>query len=196
MCCPQFWFCFDIIGLIQCILSVIAIGLAWLIPTRIMWHQTYSDLIKEYRSYDFGVAVQGLVEFFINDCKSSIDNIKTEYEHRYLQEIGLGRIKTTQPQLCLHYQRRLLSQFFYQLDLCAKTHFIGQKQVLKDFSKNEANLVRIIYLINNAIDESDIVKKDISCDSSLSSSKGKGLNKSLSHIYSLLKHNSTYMGEL
>ena len=195
MCCSQSWLCSNIVGLIQCILAVIAIVLACYIPKRIMWQQIYSDLIKEYRSYDFGVAVQGIVEFFINDCKSNIDNIKTEYEYRYIREIGLGRIKTAQPQLCLHYQRRLLSQFFYQLDLCAKTCFIGQKQVLKDFTKNEANLIRIIYLINKAIDESNIVKKDISCDFPLSTGKGKGLNKWLSHIYSLLKQNSIHMGE-
>lgn len=197
MCCSQSWLCSNIIGIIQCILTVFAIILACYIPKRIMWHQIYSDLIKEYRSYDFGIAVQGIVEFFINDCKSNISNIKIEYEYRYIREIGIGRIKTSQPQLCLHYQRRLLSQFFYQLDLCARTpcYYIGKKRVLKDFTKNEANLIRIIYLINKAIDESDIVKKDISCDFPLSAGKGMGLNKWLSHLYSLLKQNSIHMGD-
>lgn len=195
MYCLWCWLCKNYLGIIQCILALIACFLAWFIPKRIMWHQTYSDLIKEYRSYDFGVAVQGIIEFFTKNCKSDIDNIKMEYEYRYRNEIDLGKIKTTPPQLCLHYQRRLLAQFFYQLDLCSRTIFVGKKRILKDFTKNEANLIRILYLINNAIEESDIIKKNISCEFSLSAEKGKGLNGWLSHLYSILKNNKAHMGD-
>lgn len=193
MYCLWCWLCKNYLGIIQCILALIACFLAWFIPKRIMWHQTYSDLIRDYRSYDFGVAVQGIVEFFTEDCKSNIDNIKLKYENRFQNEVSNGKIKTTSPQLCLHYQRRLLAQFFYQLDLCARKHYLRDR-VLNDFTKNEANLIRILYLIDNAIEESDTIKKDIGCEFSLSAGKGKGLNRWLSHIYLLLKNNSKYMG--
>ena len=194
VCCLQCWFCSHSFEIIQCFFALIACFLAWFIPKRIMWHQAYSDLIRDYRSYDFGVAVQGIVEFFTEDCKSDIDNIKLEYETRFQNEVSNDKIKTMAPQLCLHYQRRLLAQFFYQLDLCSRTIFVGKKRILKDFTKNEANIIQILYLINNAIEESDIIKKDISCEFSLSAGKGKGLNRWLSHIYSLLKNNSRHMG--
>ena len=58
----------NIMTLIQTIFSVLAVILAWYIPEKIKWNQFYSNLISEYRSYDFAVAVQGVVEFFTIDC--------------------------------------------------------------------------------------------------------------------------------
>lgn len=178
---------FDII---QIALSVVACVLAWFIPKRIMWEQSYSSLLSDYRSYDFGIAVQGIVKFFAVDCKSDVKNIKPEYERRFKEDIE--KICEKSPELCLHYQRRLLAQFYYQLDLCARTIFIGKRRVRRDFTRREANIVRILYLMGREVDESDVLFKDISCDERVPRS-AKGLNRSLADMYRVLKESKPYM---
>lgn len=176
--------------IIQIALSVIACVFAWFIPKRIMWEQTYSSLLSDYRSYDFGIAVQGIVEFFAVDCKYDVKNIKEAYERRFREDIK--EIREKSPDLCLHYQRRLLAQFYYQLDLCARTPFIGKRRVRRDFTSREANIVRLLYLMGRAGDESDILFKDISCDEHVSRS-ARGLNRYLADIYRVLKSSKPYM---
>ena len=178
--------CFSIL------LSLFAICLAWLIPKRIMWEQTYSALITDYRSYDFAVAVQGIVEFFVNQCKSNPENIRSEYEGQFKKDIE--NLNQKSPKLCLHYQRRLLAQFFYQLDLCAHSPFIGKHRVCRDFTKGEANLVRILFLMDKVIDESKILKKDLTCDFRVPAARRtKGMNHYLSDIYAIIRQSKPWM---
>ncbi|MDE6746665.1 MAG: hypothetical protein K2J72_08520 [Oscillospiraceae bacterium] len=164
--------------------------LACLIPKRIMWEQSYSSLLSDYRSYDFGIAVQGIVEFFAVDCKSNVKNIKREYERRFREDIK--EIREKSPELCLHYQRRLLAQFYYQLDLCARSPFIGKRRVRRDFTSREADIVRLLYLMGSAVNESDILFKDISCDERVPRS-ARGLSRPLVDIYRVLKESKPYM---
>ena len=202
-----------ITGILQTILAAIACALAWIIPKRIMWEQTYSSLIHDYRSYDFAVAVQGIVEFFSVECENKIENIPAKYKKRFLNDIYGSednsihtmkdlrenvkipeRDKKISPEACLHYQRRLLAQYFYQLDLCARSIFIGKRRVTKDFTQGEAHLIRILFLIDNAIDESEILKKDISCDFRMPRHDHiRGMNTYLSHIYSVIRKSKPYM---
>ena len=150
------------IGIIQAILAFASCVIAWFIPNRIMWEQSYSSLLSDYRSYDFGIAVQGIVEFFAVDCKSDVKNIKEEYERRFREDIE--KIREKSPELCLHYQRRLLAQFYYQLDLCARSPFIGKRRVRRDFTSRETDIVRLLYLMGSAADDSGVLFKDIFCD--------------------------------
>lgn len=182
--------CEKMIGIIQAILAFASCVIAWFIPKRIMWEQSYSSLLSDYRSYDFGIAVQGIVEFFSVDCKSDVKNIKREYERRFKEDIE--KIQEKSPDLCLHYQRRLLAQFYYQLDLCARTPFIGKRRVRRDFTSREADIVRLLYLMGSAADESDVLFKDISCDERVPRS-AKGLSRSLADIYRVLKESKPYM---
>lgn len=178
---------FDII---QIALSVVACVFAWVIPKRIMWEQTYSSLMSDYRSYDFGIAVQGIVEFFAVDCNYDVKNIKKEYERRFREDIK--EIREKSPDLCLHYQRRLLAQFYYQLDLCARTPFIGKRRVCRDFTSREADTARLLYLMGMAVNESGVLFKDISCGERMPRS-ARGLNGYLADIYHLLKASKPYM---
>lgn len=207
----------QISDLIKIALSVIACVLAWFIPKRIMWEQTYSSLMSDYRSYGFGIAVQGIVEFFAVDCKYDVKKIKEEYERRFVKDVyGLdldsdlnGKfrleivreklkghdstgIREKSPELCLHYQRRLLAQFYYQLDLCARTPFIGKRRVHRDFTSRESNIARLLYLMGEAVSESDVLFKDISCDERVPRS-AKGLSRYLADIYHVLKASKPYM---
>ncbi|MDE7228274.1 MAG: hypothetical protein K2N31_08120 [Treponemataceae bacterium] len=209
--------CEQMIGIIQIALSVVACVLAWFIPKRIMWEQTYSSLMSDYRSYDFGIAVQGIVEFFAVDCKSDVKNIKGAYERRFVRDVydldldsdlhGTFSLETVReklkgrnpaeiceksPDLCLHYQRRLLAQFYYQLDLCARSPFIGKRRVCRDFTSREANTARLLYLMGMAVDESGVLFKDISCGERMPRS-ARGLNGYLADIYHLLRASKPYM---
>lgn len=203
--------CTQMTDIIQCVCAVVACVLAWFIPKKIMWEQTYSTLIVDYRSYDFGIAVQGIVEFFTIDCESKTEKIKEKYEKRFVRDIygsnlefnckvilenirdnNSVKLNGKSPELCLHYQRRLLAQFYYQLDLCARSPFIGKRRVHRDFTKSEADLVRLVYLMNKAIEESDILRKDISCDERVPRN-AKGINHYLSDIYRVLKTSKSYM---
>lgn len=178
------------LGIIQIAISVVACVLAWFIPKRIMWEQSYSSLLSDYRSYDFGIAVQGIVEFFAVDCNCDVKKIKETYERRFKDDIKEIRVKS--PELCLHYQRRLLAQFYYQLDLCARTPFIGKRRVRRDFTSREADIVRLLYLMGSAADDSDVLFKDISCDERVPRS-ARGLSRSLADIYRVLKESKPYM---
>lgn len=75
----------NIIGIIQIVFAVIACVLAWFIPKRIMWEQKYSSLSDDYRSYDFAVAVQNIIEFFVITCKSDIENIPKNMKSAFLR---------------------------------------------------------------------------------------------------------------
>ena len=55
-------------NVLQTIFSAIAIIVALIIPEKIKWNQMYLNLIFEYRSYDFAIAVQRIIEFFVFEC--------------------------------------------------------------------------------------------------------------------------------
>lgn len=204
-----------VMTVIQTICSVSAIFIAcltlivtWIIPKKIAWNQMYSNLISEYRSYDFAIAVQGIIEFFAIDCKSDTSKIKEKYKERFLREIygiekkinNIEEIRNKQDiQLLkndsdktLHFQRRLLTQFYADLNVCSESVWVGSDKVLKDFTKSEANIIRILYLINEVIDEDEILYKDISCNERLSKSERvKEINKKLANLYSVLRNNKS-----
>ena len=128
----------EIMTLIQTVSSVLAVILAWYIPEKIKWNQFYSNLISEYRSYDFAVAVQGVVEFFTLDCDSDVTKISEKYRERFMKEIygiqesfpetldelkeqvDLKKVFLKETNKTLHFQRRLLTQFYWELNSCLK----------------------------------------------------------------------------
>lgn len=186
----------DILALVQIFIAVIACGLAVYIPEKIKWEQRYSQLLSDYRGYDVAAAVQGLVQFFVNDCKRDVEKIKREYEKHFDNEIENPkedvRIDNDKN---LHYQRRLLNAYFYELNECAKRRFlIGKKRVGRDFTKNEASIIKILYFMNIAAAESELIFKNISTDERIPKSRRlKGMNKSIVQVYEILKDSKKYM---
>lgn len=72
---------------------------------------------------------------------------------------------------------------------CVKSPFIGKRRVKKDFfSKKEANLMRILYYMDKAIDEdeSGILYKDISSFEHVPKSKKKNMNSAIAKMYYIL----------
>ena len=97
------------------IIPIATLFFTFIIPYRIAWEQQYSSLLEEYRSLDFAIALQGVIQFFTKDCAGDMDRVKAEYKNRFIKEIENTPGKIDKEN-CLHFQRRLLAQFFWQLN--------------------------------------------------------------------------------
>src|SRR5574344_917258 len=124
---------------IQIVLSAVSLVAAILIPKKIQWEQTYSSLMSDYRGYDFAAAVQGITEFFSINCGNDVTKIKKQYENvfqMYQKKYQKGEPVSNDQNL--HFQRRLLTEFYWQLNQCAESIFIRKKRIMRDFTRNEA----------------------------------------------------------
>ena len=187
----------DILPIIQTVAAILACFLAVYIPQKIKWEQMYSQLLSDYCGYDFGAAVMGVVFFFNQDCDRDVGKIQEKYTDWFKKQFE-NQIKLANPNYQnikieykipndqnLHYQRRLLTQFYFLLDQCARTPFIGRRRVQKDFSSKEANMLKVLYYMNLAAESSDVFM-DISVDDRIPPNP-KSINKYIKHIYGVLK---------
>ena len=63
-----------------------------------------------------------------------------------------------------------------------------------DYTSREADIIKLLYIINTAIDDSKIIMKNLCTDERINSvEKSKGLNKYLSHLYNILRYSNKYM---
>lgn len=179
--------------IIQMILTFFSIIVAIWIPHRIAWEQQYSSLLAEFRGLDYAIAYQGVIQFFTRDCGSDMERVKTEYKRRFIDEIEnkRGDIKKEN---CLHFQRRLLAQFFWQLNECSKPFRIGKKRISRDFTRSEAKLIKILIYMGQAVEEDSTLYKDISSSALVKKpAHFHGQNKGLSEIYQVFKNSKRYM---
>ena len=154
LCCNcSSWSLADII---QTCLAGLACVLAILIPVKISWEQRYSQLLADYRGYDFGAAVIGITMFFHNNCKNDVNLIQKEYKKIFD------------------------AQFNNQL-----------KRIQKDFTSKEANLLKILYYMNDAA-VTDGIFMDITTDDRLTPN-AQSINKYIKHIYNVLKYAKPYV---
>lgn len=188
----------DIMAIAQVFLGILAIVVAWFIPRKIEWAQLYSQLLSDYYKSEFGAAVMGLVFFFYKDCKRDVKNIKNEYVNRFketfenqIDEKQSGNEYKIPNEQNLHYQRRLLTQFYYQLDLCSRSFFIGKRKIQKDFTSKEASLLKILYFMNEATSSPEIFM-DISTDEQIPK-RTKDINEYIKHLYDVLKTSKSYV---
>jgi len=185
-------------ALIQIFLSVIACFIAVYIPKKIAWEQRYSQLLAEYRGHDYAAAVMALTMFFNKNCKNDVNSIEKEYKiifdaqfENQLQQNNNKHIFIVPNDQNLHFQRRLLNQFYWDLDLCARSIFIRKKRIQKDFTSKEANMLKVLYYMNIAA-ESDEIFMDISTDDRLSPNP-KSTNVRIKDIYEILKDAKSYV---
>lgn len=188
----------DIMAIAQVFIGILAIVVAWFIPRKIEWAQLYSQLLSDYYKSEFGAAVMGLVFFFYKDCKRDVKNIKNEYVNRFketfenqIDEKQSGNEYKIPNEQNLHYQRRLLTQFYYQLDLCSRSFFIGKRKIQKDFTSKEASLLKILYFMNEATSSPEIFM-DISTDEQIPK-RTKDINEYIKHLYDVLKTSKSYV---
>ncbi|MCR4954665.1 MAG: hypothetical protein K6A43_11400 [Treponema sp.] len=189
----------DIISpLVQILLSVVACYLAWYIPNKLSWEQRYSQLLADYRGYDFGAAVMGITMFFNKCCNNDVGLIEKEYREIFQAQFKNQWIPNKDKYMPevpndqnLHFQRRLLTQFYWDLDQCTKSIFIGKKRIQRDFSSKESNLLKVLYYMNEASQEEGIFI-DITTDDRLTPN-AKSINKYIKHIYNILKDAKPYV---
>ena len=180
----------DCVSILVAIITLIA---TVYIPKKIKWEQMYTQLLSDYRGYDFGAAIMGVIFFFHEDCSCDVEKIKRKYTEWFNREFKNKRNddnKLSNDQN-LHYQRRLLTQFYYLLDQCARSRFIGKKRVQKDFSSKEANLLKVLYYMNEAA-SSDGIYMDISTADRIPPN-AKSINVYIKHIYDLLRKSKPYI---
>jgi hypothetical protein len=129
--------------------TIIALFLAYRIPGKIMVNQLYSNLEVEYRSPEMGAAILALFHFFVEECNGDIKTINDEYQKKYEEQIGkyLKSGEKTDFSHTLHFQRRLVAQFYYSL---ARLRFdygcyrLSTDKLKKWFTRNENKLLSII----------------------------------------------------
>lgn len=183
------------VQLIQIIISLLTLGFTIWIPIKVSWEQQYSSLLDEYRGFDYAIAYQGIVQFFANECGGDMERVKEVYKNRFLDELENRKPEEIKKEQCLHFQRRLLAQFFWQLNECTNHHVITKKRIARDFSNAEANLVKILIYMGEAIDNDEIMYKDISSAATAKRPDHlRGQNKGLSEMYQILKQSKRYIG--
>ena len=144
-------------------LSLLIAGFAtFYIPEKMMNNQIYADLISEYRKPEIGEAIIAVIDFYTKDCNSDITKIEDEYLKRYKKEVApLLDSQKKEENRCedkiensLHFQRRLLSQYYYQL---AALRYQGgwftrlaKEKVREDFTAREAKLLSLLSYMNKA----------------------------------------------
>jgi hypothetical protein len=180
------------------ILAVISWFWAIYIPRKISWEQRYSQLMSDYRGTDFGAAVLGITMFFNKSCNNDINKIEKKYREIYQAQFknqwnpDKDNYKPEVPNdQNLHFQRRLLTQFYWDLDQCATSHYISKKRIQRDFTSKEANLLKILYYMNDASQTAGIYM-DITTDDRLTPNP-QSINKYIKHIYNILKDAKPYV---
>lgn len=177
--------------IISIILSFFSLVVTIYISKKISWEQFYNSLMTEYRSIEFGRAMQNVIHFYTETCGSDVNRIKEEYEKKFIEEVLPSKKENS-----LHYDRRLLAQFFVDLDKCANTpwYYIGKKRVIRDFTSGTKKLVAILYFMGCAIDSSSIMFKELEINERVPKSKNKkGMNKYLLSMYETLTTSKKYM---
>lgn len=185
-----------IVQIITLVVSAITLFVTIIIPNRVMKNQRYTGLMSTYMSLEFAHAFQGVIEFFYDDCNCDVDQISLVYKKRYnkdrknLKGNGTNKICI---QDVLHYQRRLLNNYFYELEMCRKSSFFLRRKIHKEWTTNEAWVVKILIYMNRTVDSDPELFKDISSIKHEVMPKTRGLSKHLENFYNALKSESRYM---
>ena len=172
------------IPVISLIVSVLGLIAALLIPVKVMWNQAFIDLNSTYMGYDYADALNEIINFFYEKCHKNFDEIEKEYKRRYYEDFKEKGTPKKQP---LHYQRRLVAQFYYNLDVCTGLFGIRPSLVRKLYTKNEKELLKIIFYMNQAVENSPDIYKDISTSERLVERKNVSkINRHIYHLYKIL----------
>lgn len=100
------------------IISFITLLVTIYIPIRIMQYQRYTNLSAMYMNSEFGYAFQSVIEFFYNECNCDLEKIPKEYLKRYRSDFEKLKKNEIDKDNVLHFQRRLLCVYFYELECC------------------------------------------------------------------------------
>lgn len=186
-------------SVIQTIFSIAACVIAVFIPVWIMHNQRYENLLQAYMANDFAEAVKGVVDFFKNDCNSDVHQIAAAYKKRFEEDFkksdkssGNADGSNKPASQILHHQRRLLNNFYWGLNSCAKDPFLRHK-LKNEFTRNEAYICKILIHMNIAVDSNPEFFTDVSDIKYEPMPKTKGINNSLKNVYEILKNQNRWI---
>ena len=130
--------------LIATIIIPLASGfLVWIIPKQIFKKQILSELLREYRSTEMGIAINRLWNF----AQYCLENdIRADEGYKRIYDSEKIKMKDVQHgQNTLHMCRRKVSQFYQQLSTLNRGRL--KRFILKNFSTGDFRLIRIVYTI-------------------------------------------------
>ena len=182
-----------IMSVLQVVLAMIAIICAIYIPIRIMNFQRYTNLSTTYMGFDFAHAIQSVIEFFYKDCECDVDRIPEEYNKRFCSDFEKLKAKKIEKEDVLHYQRRMLTDYFYELESCRASSFRLSKMIKKDWTTSEAYVSRILICMNKAVDDNPDIMMDISNIKHQHVPKVNGISEYLNRLYNELKNEKKWM---
>jgi len=138
-----------VLSIIQTLITLAALFAAIFIPRQIMINQIYADLIAAYRTPEMGAAIHSLFHFYKNECQGNVANIKAKYLERYEKEINIPLQigLTVNFSNALHFQRRMVAQFYFNMAVLRYQYRFSRLpvKVLKTwFTGNEVQLLSII----------------------------------------------------
>lgn len=150
-----------LIALIISFFSFIIAAVTLFIAQKIAFIQQWDTLVNEYRSYEFGEAIKSICDFYIDKCNRQPELIEKKYCEQFYSDSNQNK----DYKAMLHSQRRLLAQYYWQLLACVKGKYWSHKYIRKYFTKNEMNLIAIIYYMSMASDNNQdtyrpLVKKE------------------------------------
>jgi thiol-disulfide isomerase/thioredoxin len=130
-------------------ISIVMVFATFYIPSRIMINQLYAGLVQEYRSVEMGAAIFAIFRFYVEDCKNNIANIAVKYQKKYEEQIKkpLANKQAVDYSQTLHFQRRLVSQFYWDMAVLRyEYHFprLSKKKIKLWFTPREVKLLAIL----------------------------------------------------
>ena len=182
--------------IVQIVLGILTLFVTINIPIQIMKYQRYQNLVTTYMSFEFAHAIQSVIHFFSDDCNSNVEQISFEYKKRFEKDMKSmleSRNNKSVPSDILHYQRRFLSNFFMELEMCRESSGILHRKIIKEWTSNEALIVKILIYMNETVKNSPEMFKDISSIKYEKIPKTKGMSEYLEKFYNIMKKQPKYM---
>lgn len=174
------------------IISFVALIVTISIPVQVMKFQRYTGLMSTYMSFGFAHALQSVIKFFYKDCNCDVERIPEEYKKRFESDFDVMS-EDKDIENILHYQRRLLNDFFLELEMCRESSWVLRRRIRKDWTTSEAFICKILIYMNKAVDEDPEMFMDIASIKYERMPKVKGLNEYLARLYNTLKKESRSM---
>ena len=155
--------------------------------------QRYTNLSSTYMGFDFSHALQSVIEFFYKDCECDVEKIPEEYSKRFYSDFERLKLRKIDREDVLHYQRRMLTDYFYELESCRASSKRLRKMIKMDWTTSEACVSRILICMNKAVDENPDIMMDISSIKHQHVPKVKGISEYLDRLYNALKDEKKWM---
>jgi len=132
------------IGKIALIVSAVVALFSYLIGNKIVRRQTLMDLLKEYRSLEMGLAVQRMWDFYRNTCDKDKESLIEEYKKEYKKsekKLEEPKLNIEQMRNSLHYQRRIVSNFYGHLAILFSNKALDENLVFEIWPKDTLKII-------------------------------------------------------